>query len=500
MIKDRLKIIAFIALFLVTAKIIILMLNSKTEDSDLFIRDLNNQYRGSIQNLAFEIDKKNTNLVFQNNNREQNSLFFYVKNLGSKPVKPEITVNEQNWFSNEAIRKSILGDRSLSPEELVILLSTYLHKHAVWSDPPFYESSLLSSPVRFLNLFGYGYCADFSYSLAILAELSGLKTRVVYLNGDGDDHVVTEVFYNGSWHMFDAASGIYFRNKDKKIASLEEIFNNIGWVNNIYKLDENIKTEAFLSKIFSEKKVNNNTLDNLFYKLNPILGWFNSLDKLERQPKTRIFLIKIFSRRKIKGYQYKENYLNNKTVSNFFYNLNPNEEIRFYYNWKDKWFWGDFPDKPQEFTNGLLITPLEKTDDFEKEMIKKIELPYAILDSYIQAKGICQKTSKIMFSRDGKNWVNSKDSCSDDIIHLNFLFSNGKQVTFPNFYYIKAPNSLLKKTKTTVYTQFQVAPNSIPKLKKGTNNIQLLNNYEKIKIGFGFKSRGSFLNLLHQLY
>ena len=58
---------------------------------------------------------------------------------------------------------------------------------------------------RFLVVVHYGCCEEYSESLTeLLEDISHVKTRIVYLKGKNIGHAVPEVWYNGSWYVFDA--------------------------------------------------------------------------------------------------------------------------------------------------------------------------------------------------------------------------------------------------------------------------------------------------------
>lgn len=74
-------------------------------------------------------------------------------------------------------------------------------------------------PVKFLNVYGYGFCDDCATNFAVLARRAGVKSRIWGLSG----HVVAEAFYDGQWHMFDPDHEIFYRNDQGVIASVAEL-------------------------------------------------------------------------------------------------------------------------------------------------------------------------------------------------------------------------------------------------------------------------------------
>lgn len=71
-----------------------------------------------------------------------------------------------------------------------------------------------------------GACGDFSNVLVALAAVSGIKGRVITLANYPErlGHVVTEIFIDGKWRLFDPTYGLYFKDsKTGDIMSFEEL-------------------------------------------------------------------------------------------------------------------------------------------------------------------------------------------------------------------------------------------------------------------------------------
>ena len=144
-------------------------------------------------------------------------------------------------------------------------------------------------------------------------SLAGYEARLVNLV----DHVVGEVFYSGAWHVLDPDIEVYFRNSQGLVASAEEIagnnqiLNSPVWLKNIEENKKNIVTEVLI-KTYSEKP----------WRYTPAA----------------------------------ESIKNKEYQSELIYRLRPKEEIRFYYYFKGRYYWGFEDKRPPEFTNGVLIS------------------------------------------------------------------------------------------------------------------------------------------------
>ncbi|MFB3891832.1 MAG: fibronectin type III domain-containing protein [Phycisphaerae bacterium] len=77
-------------------------------------------------------------------------------------------------------------------------------------------------PSVLLGSYGYGICGHSAAAQSSLAARAGLKSRYWELN----HHTVTEVFFDGGWHMLDANVPAFYLNRDNwtiaSIAQLEE--------------------------------------------------------------------------------------------------------------------------------------------------------------------------------------------------------------------------------------------------------------------------------------
>lgn len=74
-------------------------------------------------------------------------------------------------------------------------------------------------PVKFINVYGYGFCDDSASNFAVLCKAAGIRGRIWGLSG----HVVGEAFFDGRWHMFDPDHQAYYRMTAGHIASVEEL-------------------------------------------------------------------------------------------------------------------------------------------------------------------------------------------------------------------------------------------------------------------------------------
>ncbi len=94
----------------------------------------------------------------------------------------------------------------MTPEQASIAIWKFLVNRR-YHYLPASDDAEMHDPVKFLNVYGYGFCDDSALNFAALCEEAGLEARVWGLNG----HVVAESSYGGAWHMFDPDMACYFR-------------------------------------------------------------------------------------------------------------------------------------------------------------------------------------------------------------------------------------------------------------------------------------------------
>lgn len=403
----------------------------------------------SVNNRTVNVyfDKQKEKIINFEPRQNETPYYFSVKNIGSNIVYPNIIVNGKNWSSEEAIIKTIFKDsKSLSDEEKAIKIFNYVSQNIYHFYQPHYNRSEFSLPVNFLNILGYGLCSDAAYIFSMFSNLVDLEARVVHVNHESSQntHWVAEAYFNSSWHMFDVDRGAYYRNIDNSITSVKDLFNNPELIDKSIKYKDGDWQQQY------------NTFKN---------GWIRGIEDKEK-------LLELIKNR----------------TENFTYSLLPQEEIRFYYNWSDSWYWNDFPQKPPIFTNGLLISTVNKKDLANN--IKMIKLPYVILKSKIQGLGLCRMAQNIYFSQNGLDkWESLKSLCVKDSIDLTKFFPNGKDSN-PKFSYFLKFEKISRFFPIFVYTQFQVAPKSIPILQAGDNKIELQNtDNDKVKLQFVFQKK-----------
>ncbi len=82
------------------------------------------------------------------------------------------------------------------------------------------DNDELLDPVKVFNVYGHNTCGNDSIALAGLWKTAGFKVAPARLVG----HCVTQVFYNGSWHLFDGdMHSIYLLRDNETVAGEQDL-------------------------------------------------------------------------------------------------------------------------------------------------------------------------------------------------------------------------------------------------------------------------------------
>lgn len=150
--------------------------------------------------------------------RDPTPVAVIIENVGETPIEnPRLTVNGRyDWYSREAMAAEVTRDCETDEEKAFALWRFFRHtRYQMGNGDP---STL--NPVRYLNVYGYGICGHTSAAFVSLCEAAGLRARVWEIW----HHTVSEVFYNGAWHMLDANAKYFYPTWDNRtVASVEQL-------------------------------------------------------------------------------------------------------------------------------------------------------------------------------------------------------------------------------------------------------------------------------------
>jgi hypothetical protein len=107
-----------------------------------------------------------------------------------------------------------------TPEEKCLAMFYWNHIARRQTEPMNLHGMALTDPIRQFNDYGYTMCSTISGINQSIWEQMGLQHRY----WDISNHTVSEVFYDGRWHMYDnSLSALYTLCDGKTLASVEDI-------------------------------------------------------------------------------------------------------------------------------------------------------------------------------------------------------------------------------------------------------------------------------------
>jgi hypothetical protein len=380
--------------------------------------------------------------------------YIYYHNTSTRRVEFEPIINNKDWLNIYSI-VSTFTKNSHSPKNIIMLIYYFLIENFYHSTP--HLSGLEGYPkssTQMLNSIGYGFCLDVSTIFSALSIAAGIKSRIIGFK----DHAVTEVYYDNAWHMFDADKHAIYKKNDGEIASVENIFSELS----ILKQIPAIYKDQY--SVFSKKEI-----------------------------------IYIYDTDYLWGLLSKEQPIK--------YNLWPQEELRFFYNLPDKFWWSNSSFSPHSFTNGYLISPntffyrkfnniydastnqnpTTRLLSFDYEVLKNIkmegeqentiQLPHPIVGIYIFTPPFCGENIDYFLSFDlNDKWTRLPINCSGGFMDLTSYIPVGPNTKPSYYYYIKSH----MVNQTLLITEFQLSPKALPIINDAINTLTFKNHLSDI--------------------
>lgn len=387
-----------------------------------------------------------------------------IANVGQDVVKnPRVVVNgKRRWFRVDEMLGEIVKP-GMSDREKALAIWQFLVEHR-YHDQPAHNDIELHDPVRYLNVYGYGFCDDSATNLMVLAEQAGLKARVWGLDG----HVVPEVFFDGAWHMLDPDGEIYYLEDDgETIASIETLEKRPDIIRK-YPSPYYRRTEM-LVELYT-------TTEN-----NRVSDWYKRTSEAKH---TMDFSLRP-GESLVRAYDHWGHYFSSR------YLREPKKygNGRFVFEpvWKD-----DVYKKGVTSANGIMAKEKagswELASEGEGELVYRFESPYPYLDGRIVVEG--DGKVGIAFSEGGEEWVPVWRSQSEGVIEetlpLGVHFRNGYGRPMYSYFLKVRLNGTLKRVRFE--SDVQVAPMSLPALEVGKNVVEYedASKTRQVEVGFGY--------------
>ena len=111
------------------------------------------------------------------------NLGLVIENIGDEDIiNPKININgKRDWSTVESIIKEMIKDAHTEEEKAMAIFQFVRDKRYHWQ--PTWDNH--SDPIKYLNVYGYGFCGHTGEIIDIFAKVAGLKSRYWNLRGHG---------------------------------------------------------------------------------------------------------------------------------------------------------------------------------------------------------------------------------------------------------------------------------------------------------------------------
>ncbi|MBX7244799.1 MAG: hypothetical protein K1X53_04830 [Candidatus Sumerlaeaceae bacterium] len=143
-----------------------------------------------------------------------------MTNVGTSDiVNPWVVANStRNWYNCNSILNEAIGNEQNMEQKAFRIWDFVRRNRYHWA--PAETGMEIHSPVKLLNVYGYGLCDDTANTMECLFRMAGFPDERCW---DINGHVISEVFYDGAYHMLDADLEYFYPKWDNKtLASVTE--------------------------------------------------------------------------------------------------------------------------------------------------------------------------------------------------------------------------------------------------------------------------------------
>lgn len=185
------------------------------------------------QCIAQEIETK----YFYNDNTDAELKTIDIINTGEKEIEFYFRFNNNEFFrSLDSIIDFILKMEDEYDNEPIVRKVWRFSRDMRYHNVPLSEHCWYSSnPTVLFSSTGFGFCGDIAAINYIIWKKLGYQARYWGLGGI---HVVSEVFHDGKWKMYDSDVEVYYLNRKYEVASVEELADDIDLIYNpVVKFD-----------------------------------------------------------------------------------------------------------------------------------------------------------------------------------------------------------------------------------------------------------------------
>lgn len=423
---------------------------------------------------------------------------YEIVNAGDVPSVAPIIYQKILWKDVDSVLESMQLE-NLSDLERALKLWDFVSRARYPYKPPT-EGEEEHDPLRLFTSYGYGYCDDSATALVSLADRLGIPGRVWGLEG----HVVSELFVDGKWRMFDPDFGFTFVRAENSsdIVGVTELVSDIEFFN--YPRRPGVFYEEYPDRpgwreavpakyqSFFATSADNNVLSSTTPDYEGYVARFDDLLTAYSKSEPTLDINKWGKNhyqshgraegRAIPGL-YGGDFLStlNRKPSQTTYNLRPRERIVFMNSNVGKYVLGKYPEKVPIFFNGFLdyhvvdldyfevssklswersgnsvrITNVDEQESSVAEWV--IELPFPLVGGSISGTAVV-KQGKSQFSVHGESLSARAFPVSDDFyLNLDSWFSEIKEeVTYGYRILLElSPGAVVHFTDLRITSDFQ---------------------------------------------
>jgi hypothetical protein len=145
-----------------------------------------------------------------------------IINPSEKDIRFRFSVNERGLFktSDEIIAFIETMPEEYPGESMIRKVWRFTRSFRYHNVPLAEHCWYSSNPLTMFNSLGFGFCGEAAAMNYILWSKLGYPVRYWDLGGI---HVVSEVFHNGRWEMYDSDCEVYYLNRENLVAGVEEL-------------------------------------------------------------------------------------------------------------------------------------------------------------------------------------------------------------------------------------------------------------------------------------
>lgn len=359
------------------------------------------------------------------------------------------------------------------------------------TDPVDWEFRIIRDPIKMINVYGYGFCGAFGPTTAGLFEAMGFEqARSVGI--PGCNHNVTEVWYDDDWHYFDTdLRGVIFRRDGKTIANIQDVINDPTlWTNPSFKIEPFFPEDPDLSvyaKTYGAKPAEycyrwfhyGSTMDYVLRKGESFTRWWRPYGGRWSHQKEDVYDDWWRSLIKSEPYGAKGNHPS--------FSIWTHGNGLFDYNPILKKGYKDFQDGIFYKRNVTLIDEGVTLDkDGEGEVIFEVLSPYVIVPLVgdlddpnddceasvvrFKSKGNLKISVSLDYGRSFIEVISVSDKGETTLDLTNYLRGERYQYLIKFSLFGQKNKTILESLQ--IKTWVQVAPASLPRLKKGLNHLK----------------------------